>query len=70
MNTAHVGHENGGILAVALGGGEPPNVLLRPSGKAKALRRLVDNLTVGEPSLLEAYLAGTPKLDGERKAVE
>ncbi|CAE7522700.1 unnamed protein product, partial [Symbiodinium microadriaticum] len=68
VHTAHVGHEGGGLLAVALGGGEGPNVVLKPCGTtSRALGRLVDNLTVGEPSLLESYIAGKPRLDSERK---
>ena len=71
VHTAHVGHEGGGLLAVALGGGEGPNVVLKPCGTtSRALGRLVDNLTVGEPSLLESYIAGKPRLDSERKKVE
>jgi len=67
----HIGQEGGKLLTIALGGGESPHVLLTRSGEvSEALKRLVDNLTVGHPSLLEALLVGRPRLTKETRKIE
>lgn len=57
INTVHVGRVGADVISAALAGGESPHILLKPVGATSAaLSRLVDSVTLGEPTLLEALV--------------
>lgn len=65
INTVHVGRVGADVVSAALAGGEGPHVLLRPVGSSSvALSRLVESVTLGEPTLLEAFIHKPGAMEG------